>query len=338
MRRLRALLPVLLLFPWLAACLPYEAPPGPERTEPQLIERPLGTTYFLTADGYHLVMRRWLPEGQPRAVILALHGFNDYSRFIEEAAEAWAADGIATYAYDQRGFGAAPNRGYWAGTTAYSADCAAAVGVLAARYPGVPVYLLGESMGGAVALVTLVRHPDLPVAGTILAAPAVWARETMPGYQRMGLLLASYSVPWFPLTARGIGIQASDNIAALRALSQDPMVIKETRVDAVHGLVDLMDEALAEAPQLQTRALLLYGQRDQVVPKDPMLRLWSSLPGETQGQQRPALYQNGWHLLFRDLDAAVVISDVAAWIKDPQAPLPSGADRQAAALLAAGGE
>lgn len=338
MRRFKALLAVLLLFPWLAACLPYQAPPGPEKTAPFLIERPLGAVYFVTADGYQLQVRRWLPEGEPRAVILALHGFNDYSRFIEEAAEAWAAEGIATYAYDQRGFGTAPHRGLWAGTEAYVEDCAAAARLLAQHYPGRPIYLLGESMGGAVAMVALARHPDLPVAGAVFSAPAVWARETMPGYQRMGLFLASYSLPWFPLSARGVGVQASDNVEALRALSQDPLVIKETRVDAVHGLVNLMDEALSVAPQLQAKALLLYGQKDQVVPQDPMLRLWSSLPGETQGRQRPALYQNGWHLLFRDLEAAVVIADVAAWIGDPQAPLPSGADQRAAALLAAGGE
>jgi len=334
MRRARGLLAVLLLAPWLAACAPMLAPPGPGAAAPQILERPLGPLRFVTGDGYELLLRRWLPAGEPRAVILALHGFNDHSRFIETAATAWAAAGIATYAYDQRGFGTAPNRGLWAGSAAYSGDAAAAVWLLHARHPGVPLYLLGESMGGAVALVTLASQPDLPVAGAILAAPAVWARETMPAYQRIGLLIASYSVPWFPLTGKGLDIQASDNLEVLRELSHDPLVLKETRVDAVHGLADLMDQALAEAPRFGAPALLLYGAKDELVPEEPMLRLWQRLPAEASQRQRQALYKNGWHLLFRDLEAGTVIEDVVSWIAAPEAPLPSAADSFAAERLA----
>ncbi|MEJ0071172.1 MAG: alpha/beta fold hydrolase [Pseudomonadota bacterium] len=63
-----------------------------------------------------------------------------------------ARHGIATYAYDQRGFGGAPDRGRWAGTPQLAADVASAAALLRGRYPGVPLYLLGESMGGAVAI------------------------------------------------------------------------------------------------------------------------------------------------------------------------------------------
>lgn len=326
---------MLLFVPWLAACAPYLAPQGPEPGEPALVELPLNQLRFKTADGYRLLMRSWLPaEGEPRAVILALHGFNDHSTFIEDAAGLWAEAGIATYAYDQRGFGTAPNRGLWAGAAAYTGDAADAVRLLAERH-GAPVYLLGESMGGALTIATLTRHRDLPAAGAILAAPAVWSRETMPFYQRMGLLMASYTVPWFPLTASGLDIQASDNIEALRELGRDPLVIKETRVDAVHGLADLMDEAMASATAFEAPALILYGAKDELVPEAPMLRLWQRLPESARERQRQAFYRDGWHLLFRDLSAERVIADVAAWIAAPEQPLPSGADRDATERLAA---
>src|SRR5215472_13709919 len=81
---------------------------------------------FITADGRRLPLRWWLPAGRTRAVILALHGFNDYSSgFIAPATE-WARDGIATYAYDQQGFGAAPEHGRWPGRAVLAADAAAA--------------------------------------------------------------------------------------------------------------------------------------------------------------------------------------------------------------------
>lgn len=334
----RRLLVLLLFVPWLAACAPYLAPRGPEPGTAEIVELPLGQLRFRTADGYSLLMRGWLPEGPPSATILALHGFNDHSTFIETAAKAWAEAGIATYAYDQRGFGTSPNRGLWAGSEVYAGDTADALRLLAERHPGAPVYLLGESMGGAIALATLARHPEAPAAGTILAAPAVWSRATMPFYQRFSLMLASYTVPWFPLSASGLDIQASDNIEVLRELGTDPLVIKETRVDAVHGLADLMDEAMAAAESFEAPALLLYGAKDELVPEEPMLGLWRRLPAEARDRQRQAFYEDGWHLLFRDLGAETVIADVVAWIASPDTPLPSGADLAATARLTADAE
>ena len=114
-----------------------------------------------------------------RAVILALHGFNDYSNAFEDPGDAWATRGIATYAYDQRGFGAAPERGLWPGRAALAADAATASQMLRRLYPGVPLYLLGDSMGGAVAVVAMTGESGTPVPdvdGVILTAPAVWGR------------------------------------------------------------------------------------------------------------------------------------------------------------------
>lgn len=313
-----------------AACTPQLAPsgPGPEIGGPQLQE-----DLFITADGLALPLRSWQPETAPSAIILALHGFNDYSKAFSESASDWAARGIATYAYDQRGFGAGPNPGLWGGSDALIGDLIDAASALKARYPDLPLFLLGESMGGAVIMAALGTDDPPSAEGIILAAPAVWARSTMPWIQRTALWLSVHTMPWAKLTGRGLKIQASDNIEMLRGLGRDPLVIKETRVDAIYGLVNLMDMALASAPTIDRPALLLYGQRDEVVPKDPTFQLWRGLPEEDRRIQRQALYENGWHMLLRDLDAATVRRDIAAWIADPTAPLPSGADAKAAAAL-----
>src|SRR5262245_31862701 len=83
-------------------------------------------TNFIAADGQILPLRKWLPrangKAELKAVILALHGFNDYANAFDGPGEIWANQGIATYAYDQRGFGAAPERGFWPGRAALAAD------------------------------------------------------------------------------------------------------------------------------------------------------------------------------------------------------------------------
>jgi alpha-beta hydrolase superfamily lysophospholipase len=306
----------------LASCAQRLMPPGPGPTEPRLAD-----DRAIAADGMVLPLRAWRPEGEPRAVILALHGFNDYSNAFEAPGGWWADLGIATYAFDQRGFGESAFAGQWAGTQAMAADVTVAGRLLGARHPGVPLYLLGESMGGAVALVAMTGAEPPPVDGVILVAPAVWARETMPLYQRAVLWIAARTIPWAHFSGRGLKIQASDNIEVLRGFSRDPLFIKNSQVSAIEGLVDLMDAALAAAPKLTTPTILLYGENDQVIPQEPVEALWHSLPEAETDRQRMALYENGWHLLLRDLDAEAVRADVAAWITDLGAPLPSGAER-----------
>lgn len=292
---------------------------------------------FIAADGTALPLRVWLPKGEVKAVILALHGFNDYSNAFEGPATALAFRGIATYAYDQRGFGEAPLRGRWPGRWQLAADLATASRLIHARYPGIPLYLLGESMGGAVVTVAMTGETGTPrpdADGVILAAPAVWGRQTMNVFERAALWVGVHVLPDTTVTGKGIiRVRPSDNIAMLRELSNDPLVLKGARIDTLYGLVDLMDAALAAAPKLDVPLLYLYGERDEIVPKTPTELMIAHLPPAARSRQCIAWYANGYHMLLRDLDAAVVVGDVASWITQRQAPLPSGADRYAESVL-----
>jgi acylglycerol lipase len=295
---------------------------------------------IITADGTHLPLRIWLPKGDIAAVVLAVHGFNDYSNAFEGPARALAWHGIATYAYDQRGFGAAPLHGRWPGRWQLADDLAAVSRLVRARHPGKQLYLMGESMGAAVVAVAMTGETGTPrpeADGLILAAPAVWGRQTMGLIERGALAVGMRLLPGATVSGRGIlRITPSDNNEMLRALSRDPLVIKETRIDAIYGLVDLMDAAFASAGRLDMPLLYLYGERDEIVPKLPTELMIAHLPPAARAHQRIAWYANGYHMLLRDLDSAVVVGDIASWIAARSAPLPSGADRYAEAVLGPG--
>ena len=322
----------LLLAVFLAGCAPLAVPAGPRQAEPTIADGALATY-----DGTLLPLHAWLPadngaddEGV-RAVILALHGFNDYGNFFASAGAFLGERGIASYAYDQRGFGSTANRGLWPGTRALTADAKAAAQALSRRHPGVPLYILGESMGGAVATLAVTDRDAPDVDGVILSAPAVWGRSTMPWYQTAALWLTAHTVPGMTLTGRGLKIIPSDNIEMLRALSRDPLVIKNTRIDSVFGLDNLMDAALAAAPALDRRALILYGERDELIPKEPVRQFLGDLPPAGNASRRVAIYEDGYHMLLRDLQAETVLIDIAAWIADATQPLPSGSDARVTA-------
>ncbi|MEK7820224.1 MAG: lysophospholipase [Pseudomonadota bacterium] len=307
----------------LAACAPRVERPGPAVADPALRDY-----VFHAADGATLPYRVWMPDRDPpRAVVVALHGFNDYGNFFAEPGNYLRERGIASYAYDQRGFGATARAGLWPGSAALADDLRAFVRLARARHPGTPLYLLGESMGGAVILTAFANGRAPAADGVILSAPAVWGRVTMPWYQQAALWLGAHTVPAARVSGRGLDITPSDNIEMLRALGRDPLVIKDTRIDAIHGLVDLMDEALDGAPRFETRALILYGRKDEIVPKAPTRMMLERLPERARARQRVAFYDEGYHMLLRDLQAEVPWRDIATWIEDAAQPLPSGADR-----------
>lgn len=312
----------------LSACLLSACAPqfGVQRTE---VRTPaLNSSYFEAADGTRLPLRTYAGGPHPKAIVIALHGFNDHSGFIDEAARHYASQGIHTVAYDQRGFGAAPGRGEWAGEAALVDDLLTMAALTRQQYPDVPLYVLGESMGAAVAAVALADAPATRVDGVILSAPAVWSRDFMPWYQRLALAVAARIAPTMTLSGKGVRITPSDNLEMRIALARDPLVIKETRIDGLYGLTDLMDRARSAVTRLRHRTLILYGIRDEVIPKKPLIGLLESMPAQ-QGPQhfRFALYPNGYHMLQRDLQRAVVWDDVVTWALHADRPLPSRVER-----------
>jgi alpha-beta hydrolase superfamily lysophospholipase len=285
---------------------------------------------FVMPDGFQLPFRAWLPDDTPRAVILALHGMNDSRDAWEYPAPDMAQAGIAVYSPDLRGFGATETRGLWPGRDGLVSDTRAMVGLLRARYPTTKLILMGESMGAAV-LMDLASRPDAPkVDGYVLIAPAVWGRARMNWVLRTSLFVAANTFPGIRLTGRGVvKVTATDNRVALRRLSTDPLTLRGARIDAIRGLVDLMDSALAAAPGFRAPALFMYGGKDELIPAKATAATWRMLP---DGPVR-AFYPDGYHLLLRDLNRAAPIGDILAWIARPALPLPSGADRAAAEWL-----
>ena len=277
--------------------------------------------------------RHWQPEGPPEAVVLALHGFNDYSNAFQAFADFAAGRGVAVHAYDQRGFGANRDAGLWPGVDRLVADLRAAIDRLRAIHGDTPLYVLGESMGGAVAIEAAATGAPLPIDGLILAAPAVWGGDQFNLLYRAALWLASTIAPGWKLTGRGLDILPSDNIEMLKALSADPLVIKGTRVDAIAGLVRLMDRALADLGRIDQKVLVLIGEQDQIVPAGAFAALRQRLRSE---DCTLITYPKGYHMLLRDRQRQVVFEDVLAWIAGRVPPSTRAAPCSATTLKIAG--
>ena len=307
----------------LVACAkPYVHPSGDDHTLPKLAE-----SYALMEDSYVLPLSRWEAVGNTQAVLLSLHGLNDYSHAFDNLGQYLANRGITVIAYDQRGFGNTEGRGLWHGSERLSADLVTMTALLRKKYAGIPLYLLGESMGGAVALSSLATTP-LDVDGTVLVAPAVWARSTMPYYQRIALWIGAHTLPDTQLTGKGLDIKPSDNTDMLQALGRDELVIKATRIDVLYGISNLMDSAAMASSGAHGNILFLYGKHDDIIPAEPTCQLFEKLSDNGTSQLTAVIYEQGYHMLTRDLQAAVVLEDIATWLEQREKAEIPGSDMQ----------
>ena len=280
---------------------------------------------MISFDGARLGLMRWTPQGdRPWAVIVGLHGIDDYSNAFHLAAPYWAKDGIATYALDQRGFGRSPQRGIWPGEGLMTEDLRTLVALVRQRYPNAVIAVAGVSMGGAVAIEAFASDRPPVADRLILLSPAVWGWSTQPLTYRTALWATAHVAPGAVLQPPAFvyrHIRASDNIDELRRMGRDRLMIWGARTDVLYGLVGLMDDAAHDVGKLKVPTAYLAGAHDQIITRRPMLKAAARLPPN----DRSAYYPDGWHLLLIDLHAETVWRDVESFLHDPAAPLPSGA-------------
>lgn len=276
-------------------------------------------------DGARLGLSTWASKtGEPWAVVVAAHGMNDYANAFHFAGERWAEQGITTYAYDQRGFGRSPGRGIWAGDELLIQDLRTVTALARARHPNAIIAVAGESMGGSVAVAAFASDAPPAADRLLLMSPGVWGFKAQPLPNKTLLWLAAnftagkvYTPPRW-VTDR---VTPTDNREELIRMGRDPLMIWGARSDTLYGLVRLMDRAAREVGEDDAPTLYLYGAHDDIIPKSAAFKAAKGLTVA----DRSAYYDAGHHLLTRDRQREVVIADMVSFIRDPNAPLPSGA-------------
>jgi acylglycerol lipase len=310
-----------------------------------------GATSFLTgAGGRRIFWRTWLPEGEARAVIVLVHGASEHSGRYEHVASALVADGYAVYALDHRGHGRSD------GPRAVIDRLDNAVAdldqlVLEARRsrPGSPVYMLGHSMGGTVALAYAIRHqPDdlraapsgeaggreqddpraAPsseaggragrkpegrherLAGLILSGPLA-ALAAAPAPLRLVGRLLSAVAPTLPLVAIDASLVSRDP-EVVKAYVSDPLVHHgKLPARTVAELATAIDSFPAAVGAITIPTLILYGTADRLCPPAGSLMLGERI-GATDKTVKA--YEGLYHEILNEPERDEVLADIRAWL------------------------
>lgn len=276
-------------------------------------------------DGYRLPLVSWEPAGCAVATVIGVHAFGDFRLAFEEVGPELTRRGYRVHAFDQRGFGDTLGQGRWHGWRRLTRDLRQAIERLRPKDGG-PLLLLGESLGGGVALVTAARFRSEGVTGLILVEPAVrrgvrWRLVWDMAFGTLALLAPGYS----RRLVRGAHPELTPR--ARERLGTDPRIVRVIRADAYKGLLSLADAASAGTRRVRLPVLLLYGRADGIIP----LKLLEHAVADLAPRVTALRYPDAPHLLLQSRLWPEVLADIEAWIAG--SPLPASG---AAVLTRAG--
>jgi alpha-beta hydrolase superfamily lysophospholipase len=266
---------------------------------------------FAGGDGTRLYYQAWLPAGQPgRAVLVNLHGLGDHSGLYPALAQYFPPRGIALYAFDLRGNGRSPGqRAYLRNWGEFRSDLHSFLDRVRSSEPGLPVFLLGNSLGGLIVLDYVMHHPGA-VAGVIAAAPPLGKLGVPPILMALGRLLSRV----FPRFSLQVGMDLS-------GLARDPSVVQTVLSDPLfhrRGTARLSTEVTAAIARVQDQAealsvpiLILHGSDDRMVPPDGSREFFGKLRHPDREFRE---YPGAYHGLFADYGSEQVLADLGRWL------------------------
>ncbi len=269
------------------------------------------TGMFRGGEGLELFHCGWSPDAAPRAVVALVHGIGEHSGRGEGAAAALVAQGLAVAAYDQRGHGRSPGqRGHINHWSEYREDLRAFHALLREKFPALPLFIYGLSMGGLVTLDYVLRHPE-DVRGTIISGvPLQPTGVAKPWLVALVRLLAR---PW-PQLALKLRLEHA-------ALSRDTAVVRAYEADPlVHGLISARwgAEILAAVAWVKARAaavrtplLMVHGEADRINAAAGARQFWEAVHLH---DKELYLDPGGYHEPHNDLNRAAVLQKIAHWI------------------------
>lgn len=265
---------------------------------------------FVASDGAEVPYRLWLPR-RPRAALLLLHGCCDYSGAFDAVGPRLARAGFAVMAYDQRGFGASPSRGEWAGDARLVSDVREAASFLRARVArALPLFVIGESMGGAVAVRAAASDAAPDIAGIVLVAPGALASMLRRSFYGWIIYLFRKMLGEAELVVERLDHSELSAAAAIR-LFGDPMVMRSINGAMLDGVIALAYSAVESAKRVRVPALTLVGAKDDLLRRDCVLELHNNLAGPKSWAE----IKDGPHLLLHWARGKEVLRTARRWIE-----------------------
>jgi acylglycerol lipase len=260
------------------------------------------------ARGVEIFYQSWLPDAPARAALIIVHGLGEHSDRYEHVAQALTGDGIAVYACDHRGHGRSQGPRAVVDVADVVADVDQLVVRAAGEQPDTPVFMLGHSLGGMIAVRYALDH-QARLSGLVLSG-ALATVDASPALRRIGRLVSAIA-PRAPMIALDAELVSRDP-AVVAAYQADPLV-HHGRIPA-RTAAQIADTTAAFPEQvgaITLPTLILYGTADGLCPPAGSVMLGEQL-GSTDVTIRA--YEGLYHEILNEPERETVIGDVRDWL------------------------
>lgn len=266
----------------------------------------------LTPTAAPLFSRSWPPHGQPRARLVVVHGYGEHCGRYEGLAAALTAAGVHVHAYDQRGHGNSPGeRGVVGSIDELAADLGRFLDFCTRLEPVVPIFLLGQSLGGLV-LVHALARTTLSFSGAIFCSSFLAVPPHIPRWKRRLAPLLGWFFPNLPVD-RVNPAHISRVPEVVAAFEADPLIYHgPVRARTGAAIARGLNALPAFLPKLKLPLLILHGTRDAIAP----------FAGSELLQERAAspdltfrAIEDGYHELLQDSVRDDVLGYIVEWIE-----------------------
>jgi alpha-beta hydrolase superfamily lysophospholipase len=268
------------------------------------------TSSFSGEGGVEIHTKAWPAPGDPRATVVIAHGGGEHSGRYRHVAGRLNSEGYSVFALDHRGHGlSAGKRGLLDRLGRVVADLGTAVGLARAELSGKPLFLLGHSTGGCIALQYALEQPQT-LDGLVLTAPLAMLGTASP--LEMALARAVSKV------APGLGVfkvdasTVSRDPEVVRAYDEDPLVIHgKLAARTITELAAVIDRFPARVGELRLPLLVMIGTADVLVPPDAGRMVHA---GAGSADKRLIEYEGLYHEILNEPEQEKVMDDLVAWL------------------------
>lgn len=263
-------------------------------------------------DGVRLYHASWIPDAPPRAVVLVSHGHGEHGGRYTELARHLAERGMAVHAIDHRGHGRSGGaRGHVDRFGDYVRDLEAwRRAVTADAPPTIPVFLLGHSLGGLIAIRHLQAHPEAGFAGAILSAPLLGIAVEAPRWKVALSGFFSRVLPRLPFSNELDPSMLSTAPGYVEAYRADKLLHPTITPRLFTEMGAAMRAAFAQPDSIRIPLLVLAPTGDRVVAPEAVARFASACPGDVQVRR----YEGFMHEALNETERHRVMDDVTAWL------------------------
>jgi acylglycerol lipase len=255
-------------------------------------------------------------------VVVVVHGLHEHSARYAQVGTRLAAEGFAVYAADHRGHGRSDGRrANIERMVLLGQDLRSFVQFAAERHPG-PVFMVGHSLGGLIALEYALDRRGHALDGLVLSGPAVTATAGSALAKRLAPVLSAL-VPDLGVASLNAEQKISRDPEVIRSYRDDPLVY-QGRIKARTGaeILGAIQRLPAALPRLRMPLLILHGSDDQISPLAGSVMVHEAVSSTDKTlRQYPGLY----HEVFNEPERDQILTDLISWLNDRSSPPSTGA-------------